>query len=273
MREKGALSVVFHRVYERAQAGGERVGMGRGGRRRTQVQAEVHAALAEFAAAVEIRLHEELDRSRRTQVALVEAVNALRTDLTRRDKEFARALTAFGEALDHTADADRSRTARAGRAGGRGHRPHEVADRRCGCRRSSPRPPTPSGSSADASSDAPPPMWRSCSTRSSRTGTATARHRRNAPTNGNGNGNGNGDHTVNGDHVQCFLDGRWVDGFEVLDVVQDSEIVRYRLRRVSDGSVSRRLFDADEVRKAPADEHPTGSAATATRPEIYWTRS
>ena len=78
--------------------------MARGGRRRAQVQAEVHAALAEFAAAVEIRLHDELDRSRRTQVALVEAVNALRTDLTRRDKEFTAPLNAFGEALDHTAD-------------------------------------------------------------------------------------------------------------------------------------------------------------------------
>ena len=89
--------MVFHTLRERD-------GMARGGRRRAQVQAEVHAALAEFAAAVEVRLHEELDRSRRTQVALVEAVNALRTDLTRRDKEFARALTAFGEALDHTAD-------------------------------------------------------------------------------------------------------------------------------------------------------------------------
>ena len=78
---------------------------------------------------------------------------------------------------------------------------------------------------------------------------------------------------MNGDHVQCFLDGRWVDGFEVLDVVQDSEIVRYRLRRVSDGSVSRRLFDADEVRKTPADERTTGTPTQATRPEIYWTRS
>ena len=98
--------------------------------------------------------------------------------------------------------------------------------------------------------------------------TGTTRHAR-----GNGNGNGNGDHTVNGDHVQCFLDGRWVDGFEVLDVVQDSEIVRYRLRRISDGSVSRRLFDADEVRKAPADDHTTDKSAKAPRPEIYWTRS
>jgi hypothetical protein len=63
MRGKGALSVVFHRLRERD-------GMARGGRRRAQVQAEVHAALAEFAAAVEVRLHEELDRSWRTQVAL-----------------------------------------------------------------------------------------------------------------------------------------------------------------------------------------------------------
>ena len=78
---------------------------------------------------------------------------------------------------------------------------------------------------------------------------------------------------MNGDHVQCFLDGRWVDGFEVLDVVQDGEIVRYRLRRVSDGSVSRRLFDADEVRPAPADEQPAGKSANVRRPEIYWTRS
>ncbi len=103
------------------------------------------------------------------------------------------------------------------------------------------------------------------------TGTATATRHGNGADDARANGNGNGDHTVNGDQVQCFLDGRWVDGFEVLDVVQDSEIVRYRLRRVSDGSVSRRLFDADEVRKAPSDG--TAKAAKATRPEVYWTRS
>ena len=248
--------------------------MARGGRRRAQVQAEVHAALAEFAAAVEIRLHEELDRSRRTQVALVEAVNALRTDLTRRDKEFARALTAFGEALDHTAD--RIEAERVERAA--------LVDAVIGLTKSltTTRVPSLVAAAADTERllggrvigrpttdvdlvlDEIEPNGNGNGQCQRATATAPTRTR---------NGNGNGDHTVNGDHVQCFLDGRWVDGFEVLDVVQDSEIVRYRLRRVSDGSVSRRLFDADEVRKAPADEHPTGKSAKAPRPEIYWTRS
>jgi hypothetical protein len=227
--------------------------------------------LAEFAAAVEIRLHDELDRNRRTQVALVEAVSALRTDLTRRDKEFVRALNAFGEALDRTAD--RIEAERVERTA--------LVDAVTGLTKSLTTTRVPSLVAAAADTE------RLLGGRViGRPTTDVEIVLDEIEPNGNGHGNGghghgtdeaqgNGtdDRMVNGDHVLCFLDGRWVDGFEVLDVVQDSEIVRYRLRRVSDGSVSRRLFDADEVHKAPADERTTGPSAKVARPDISWTRS
>jgi hypothetical protein len=246
--------------------------MGRGGRRRARVQAEVHAALAEFAAAVEIRLHDELDRSRRTQVALVEAVHGLRTDLTRRDKEFARALTAFGEAVDHAAE--RIEAERVERAA--------LVDAVTGLTQSLTT--TRAASLVAAAADTERLLGGRVIGRAPDRPTTDVEivldeiePKANGNGNGNGhttgNGNGNGDRIVNGDEVQCYLDGRWVDGFEVLDVVQDGDIVRYRLRRVSDGSVSRRLFDAGEVRKATADAPTAAQPAQATRPEIYWTRS
>lgn len=57
--------------------------------------------------------------------------------------------------------------------------------------------------------------------------------------------------------VRCRFGDRWVDGFEVADLVDDGESFRYRLRRQSDGSVLPTLFDACNVRRAggpPLDE-------------------
>jgi hypothetical protein len=50
--------------------------------------------------------------------------------------------------------------------------------------------------------------------------------------------------------VRCRFGDRWVDGFEVCEVVADNDRLRYRLRRRADDSVLPTLFDADDVRDA-----------------------
>ena len=69
---------------------------------------------------------------------------------------------------------------------------------------------------------------------------------------------------ANGDdvavEVRCRFGDRWVDGFEVADVVDDGSSFRYRLRRRSDGAVLPTLFEARNVRRAdelPLAERPT----------------
>jgi hypothetical protein len=54
-----------------------------------------------------------------------------------------------------------------------------------------------------------------------------------------------GDHAV---EVRCRFGDRWVDGFEICDVVNDSVGVHYRLRRRIDGVVLPELFDAADIR-------------------------
>jgi hypothetical protein len=48
--------------------------------------------------------------------------------------------------------------------------------------------------------------------------------------------------------VRCRFGDRWVDGFEICDIVNDSDGVRYRLRRRIDGVVLPELFDAADIR-------------------------
>ena len=48
--------------------------------------------------------------------------------------------------------------------------------------------------------------------------------------------------------VRFRFGGRWIDGFEVEDVIEDSGRVRYRLRRRWDGCVLPELFEAEYVR-------------------------
>ena len=79
-----------------------RWGVGR--KRKERVDAEVRAALAEFAAAVEVRVHAELERSRQTQVALIDAVRGLQAELDNRDQALAHALERIGQAIDHSSE-------------------------------------------------------------------------------------------------------------------------------------------------------------------------
>jgi hypothetical protein len=50
-----------------------------------------------------------------------------------------------------------------------------------------------------------------------------------------------------GDEVRCRFGDRWVEGFEVLEVHSREGRARYRVRRRSDGSVVRKLFEANDL--------------------------
>jgi hypothetical protein len=61
------------------------------------------------------------------------------------------------------------------------------------------------------------------------------------------NNNGFGDGPAPGAEVRCRFGDRWVDGFEVLEVHSREGRARYRVRRRSDGSVVRKLFEAADL--------------------------
>ena len=55
---------------------------------------------------------------------------------------------------------------------------------------------------------------------------------------------------LDGVEVRCrFADNHWVGGFEVCDVFNDGGVLRYRLRRRSDGYLLPTLFDEASVRE------------------------
>jgi hypothetical protein len=56
-----------------------------------------------------------------------------------------------------------------------------------------------------------------------------------------------GDGPAPGAEVRCRFGDRWVDGFEVLEVHSREGRARYRVRRRSDGSVVRKLFEAGDL--------------------------
>jgi hypothetical protein len=59
--------------------------------------------------------------------------------------------------------------------------------------------------------------------------------------------------------VRCRFGDRWVDGFEICDIVNDSSGVRYRLRRRIDGVVLPELFDAADIRHVETFQELTGT--------------
>src|SRR5688572_11395518 len=96
----------------RARRRGKRArGMGLSRRKRERVQAEVKAAMGEFAAAVQTRLNTELARSNQAQVAMLDALTSLHAQMQERDTAFALAFTELGGAIDKfttAIEADRS---------------------------------------------------------------------------------------------------------------------------------------------------------------------
>jgi hypothetical protein len=265
--------------------------MSRAERRRAQVQAEVHAALAEFAAAVEVRLHAEIAQNRRTQIELVHALQAVRLDLAGRDHDIARAIETAGRAVEQAAA--RMEEVRADR--------HALVEAVGGL--------TEAVTGRAISRPELPPLSMRAMPRAvgSDNGAATASRGDDAivpngerivggrvdgpESNGDGPGsNGDGRRPAvaepavriepaadtepatadapDVDKVECLVDGRWQDGYEVVQILQAGDVRQYKVRR-ADGSVLDHLLDPGEVRHPQPPPVPAGSG----RPSVYWTRS
>ena len=57
--------------------------------------------------------------------------------------------------------------------------------------------------------------------------------------------------------VRCRFGDRWVDGFEICEVLHDEFGIRYRLRRLVDDVVLPDLFDAADIRHVETFEELT----------------
>jgi hypothetical protein len=65
---------------------------------------------------------------------------------------------------------------------------------------------------------------------------------------------------------------RWVDGFEICEVMTTPDGPRYRLRRRRDGAVLPELFDATSIRHVETFEELNGDGVSAAASR-YWSRS
>ena len=84
----------------------------------------------------------------------------------------------------------------------------------------------------------------------------------------NGDGNGRDTLAVRPDRyveVRCRFGDRWVDGFDVCEILADGDRLRYRLRRQADGSVLPTLFDADDVREVRGEKRAAGGGSPRRR--------
>jgi hypothetical protein len=235
-------------------------------KKKERFETEVRAALAEFAATVEIRVQAELERSRQAQLALVESIRGLHQEMSERDGDLARALREVGRAIDHSTEAisaDRAERRAVVEALGKAVRaipppappvdpallPILPRERLVGGRVESTVPTTVDSTDtvdidlvaeeraeSDACADA---ESNGCATRPS-------------------------DHV----EVQCRIEGQWIDGFEVFEIIQEGGFRRYRLRRLSDGVVMPVQYAARDVRRKPNTDGPR-----YLRSRSPWTRS
>jgi hypothetical protein len=234
------------------------VGVGRS-KRKAKVEAEVRAALAEFAATVEVRVHAELERSRQTQIVLVDAIRSLQAELDNRDQALAYVLERMNRTIDHSTEAiEAARVERQTlvdaigelvRALPRPAAPVEVDPRPVVSERllggkvfSTPSPVVVAdidlvaeerADEADAAPSEPlepvEPSENNVETVEAKNGTATR--------------------PKDSVEVQCRIEGQWIDGFEVFEIIQDGGLRRYRLRRLSDGVVMPVEYAARDVRR------------------------
>lgn len=242
--------------------------MGLSRRKQEQVGAEVRAALGDFAAAVEVRLHAELDRSVRTQLALVKAVKGLRDDLAHNNDDLARALEHLGNAIEHGAEAatfdrlerraqsevdrlERRTLAEADRLERSALGEADRLERRALIEAVAylAQTLTDHDRLTALPNDIDMVLERELVSPEPHIDLAEDR-----------------DHAVNGKarpanaEVQCYVEGQWIEGFEVCKVVGSSENRRYRVRRMSDGSVLRKLLEGHEVRFDRPEPRSGGTA-------------
>ncbi len=214
--------------------------MGLRRRKREQIAAEVRAALAEFAAAVEIRLHAEVSRNRQTQIALIDAVKTLREDIVSRDGDLAHALENVTRVIDRTADSiDADRDERRALVEAVVALAQTMSEKAIG-----EVPPLPELKRGDrvlggtifgsATIELVPDL------EEIERENAYRRVEQPASTN-------------RGVEVQCRFGTEWVEGYEVFDVVHDDDMIRYRVRRLSDGSIPDSLFAISDVRPKGGD--------------------
>jgi hypothetical protein len=222
------------------------------GRRRAQAQEELRTALLDATARLESRSRADAERYQQTQLALLETLEGLRAQLAGRDTEMLRALDQLGDACG--AMAQRMELERAER--------RELVNVLSSVARAVARQHSSSGQITESKThviggtvygDAelvtdldvdddleidPGPgtgeVDLSDVDELDVTTVLAARH-----------ASGSLSAVV---EVRCRFGDRWVDGFEVCDVVAHGGDLRYRLRRRSDGSVLPRLFSAEELR-------------------------
>ncbi|MGH8977250.1 MAG: hypothetical protein ACRDV7_04180, partial [Acidimicrobiia bacterium] len=217
---------------------------------------------AEFATTVEVRVHAELTRSREAQLALVEAIRHLQAELDNRDQALAHVLERMNRTIDHSTEcieADRLER-------------RTLVDAVGSLVRALPSPTAPIDAIAPTVPrerlvggkvfDLPAPapvvvnevdldlIAEECADagvapESLAEAPCTEAHAADAHTEFNGTSTRPQDHI----EVQCRIEGQWVDGFEVFEIIQDGGLRRYRLRRLSDGVVMPVAYAARDVRR------------------------
>ncbi len=205
--------------------------------------AEMRASFARAITGIESLLRTEHDDRMQTEIALLDAFGGLRDELADRDASFVRALERVADAWERIADrieADRiERRALA-----------EAVARL-------------------AESLAPEPAVPGRATTAHVIGGTVFGQTVDLRENGNGTAVEPNAATIDAEMLQLgavevrgrFGD-RWVEGFEVCEVVEEAGVLRYRLRRRSDGITLPALFDECNVRGVSAsDEVPTRRAA------------
>jgi hypothetical protein len=259
--------------------------MSRAERRQARLRAEVNAALAEFAAAVEVRLHAEIAQNRRTQVELIHALQALRLDIAGRDAELARAVQQSGAAVEHAAARiEQERLDRHALVEAVGSLTEAVTGRAI----SPPELPRLAPHSVGSGNGIVPPVLPG-------SGPMLPRNERlvggrvSGPAPGSAGPGADGDakpeaHTGGAtanaplarevEKVECLVDGTWEGGYDVMQILKAGDVVQYRVRR-PDGRLLDHLLEGNEVRHRPRapkepDKQPVPAGA---RPSIYWTRS
>jgi hypothetical protein len=239
-------------------------------KRTAQVKAEVRAALAELAATVEVRVHAELERSRQTQLALVEAIRSLQAELDNRDQALAHVLERMNRTIDRSTESVEADRLERG----------ALVDAVGSLVRALPSPTV----SLDAIAPTVPrerllggkvfdvpasvvvgevDVDLVAEEHADATANVADAYVGHAHTETNGS-------TRPRDHieVQCRIEGQWIDGFEVFEIIQENGLRRYRLRRLSDGVVMPVAYAARDVRRKAEATGPRDARARSP-----WSRS